>query len=77
MDLGGLIRIKKGKVIVWNRKTKSFDELEQLPKRDRDLTTIDHLIDLYNIARKYGLRKAIDYEIRSTKASKRGGYSFK
>jgi hypothetical protein len=69
MDIGGLMRIEEGKIIVWNRKTKTFDELEQIPKRDDDLTTTDHLIDLYNITKKYGFRKAIDYEIRSTRAS--------
>ena len=67
-DIGSLIRREDGKIIVWDRDKKEFEEVKEIPLREYDSTFIDHLIDLYNITNKFGLRKALNYQKRSIKA---------
>ena len=67
-DVGSLIMREDGKIIVWDRDKKEFEEVEKIPLKKYDSTFIEHLVDLYNIANKCGLRKALNYQKRSIKA---------
>ena len=68
----GRVFYRKGdRFVVWDRDEKYFVEVGCITLVGRN-SSLDHLRDVYDIARKHGVKRAFNYDWKATKAHVKG-----